>query len=203
MSKVGTPEEAPGKGRIKCGKAEVVLDYDFAKYLAEGYYMPLHIALLKVNVKLNPYSCPIGWKLCTLYNINYDKPARRGRTTVKTILDAVKAIPRYDEISSKGQIYNRIIAPFNRDLQNLVSLGMLSYCYYETPDGERIEGDKLGKLSYLEFSSLYVFFELKAYPDQTKRLEKKNMRIKSAINRNIKRAVKRKAQAEEGSKGEG
>ena len=180
---------------VKNGAAEVRLSFDMAEYLSGSYIMPYPSALLTINTKAHPYSIPLGWKLCALYNMNYDNPERRSRTTVATLLRAAKGIPRYEDIAATGQVYNRIIAPFNRDLQELVSAGVLSSYHYETPAGVRIEGNQLG-LSYQEFSALYVCFELRGYPDQTPRIEAKQKRISAAISR-AKNAAKKRKEAEE------
>ncbi len=180
---------------VKNGAAEVRLSFDMAEYLSGSYIMPYPSALLTINTKAHPYSIPLGWKLCALYNMNYENPERRSRTTVATLLRAAKGIPRYEDIAATGQVYNRIIAPFNRDLQELVSAGVLSSYHYETPAGVRIEGNQLG-LSYQEFSALYVYFELRGYPDQTPRIEAKQKRISAAISR-AKNAAKKRKEAEE------
>jgi len=188
VDKIGV---SAGENPVKGGKVKVTLTADMASYLAGAYIMPYPSALLTINTQYHPYSIPLGWKLCALYNMNYENPERRSRTTVATLMRAAKGIPRYEAISSTGQVYNRIIAPFDRDMQELVSAGVLSSYYYETPLGERIEGNKLGGLSYQEFSALYVRFELRGYPDQTPRIEAKQKRISAAISR-AKKAAKKK-----------
>lgn len=192
IDKLGVPaEENPVKG----GRVKVTLTYEMASYLAGAYIMPYPAALLTINTQYHPYSLPLGWKLCALYNMNYENPERRSRTTVATLLKAAKGIPRYEDIAHRGNIYDLLIKPFNRDLQELVSAGVLSSYHYETPAGVRIDGNQLG-LSYQEFSALYVCFELKGYPDQTPRIEAKQKRISAAISR-AKNAAKKRKEAEE------
>lgn len=193
VDKIGVPA---GENPVKGGRVKVTLTADMASYLAGAYIMPYPSALLTINTQYHPYSIPLGWKLCALYNMNYENPERRSRTTVATLLKAAKGIPRYEDIAATGQVYNRIISPFDRDLQELVSAGVLSSYYYETPAGIRIEGNQLGGLSYAEFSALYVCFELKAYPDQTPRIEAKQKRISAAISRAKRAARKKEEQAE-------
>lgn len=192
VDKIGV---SAGENPVKGGKAKVTLTADMASYLAGAYIMPYPSALLTINTQYHPYSIPLGWKLCALYNMNYENPERRNKTTVSTLLKAAKGIPRYESIAHRGNIYDKIISPFDRDMRELVSAGVLSSYYYETPAGVRIEGNQLGGLSYQEFSSLYVYFDLKAYPDQTPRLEAKQKRISAAISR-AKRAARKKEEAE-------
>lgn len=188
------------KGKaIKRGAAEVRLTYSMAEYLSGAYIMPYPSALLAINTNNHPYSIPLGWKLCALYNINYSNEERRGRTTVATLLQAAKGIPRYDAIATTGQIYDRIVRPFDRDLQALVEGGVLSSYHYETIEGEIIEGGKIGSLSYAAFRSLNVVYTFATYPDQTPRIEAKQKRIKAAISAAARRG---KAQREEQQKEE-
>lgn len=181
-----------GGNPIKRGAAEVQLTYSMAEYLAGAYIMPYPSALLTINTNNHPYSIPLGWKLCALYNINYGKQ-NQGKTTVGTLLKAAKGIPRYDVIASKGQVYDRIIKPFDRDMRELVDRGILSEYYYFDDMG--IRRDDIASLTYLEFSALNVWYEIKGYPDQTPRLEAKQKRISAAISR-TKRAAKKKQEAE-------
>lgn len=176
---------------VKRGSAEIRLSFDMAKYLAGSYIMPYPAALLRINTQYHPYSLPLGWKLCALYNVNYEKPDRRNKTTVATLLKAAKGIPRYDAIAAKGQVYDRIIAPFDRDMKELVERGILSGYYYLDDNGRKITS--LVSLSYSEFSSLNVWYDLASYPDQTPRLEAKQKRISAAISRAAKAARQKEA----------
>ena len=186
------------KGRpVSGGKAEVWLTSSMAEYLAGAYIMPYPSALLTINTHKNPYSIPLGWKLCALYNMNYGKP-RQNRTTVETLLRAAKGIPRYETIAHRGNIYDKIISPFDRDMRALVEAGVLSSYYYFDDNGNKVEN--LASLSYLAFSALNVWYEIEGYPDQAPRLEAKQRRISAAINR-AKRAARRD-QAEEQNKAE-
>ena len=177
---------------VKRGVAEFRLSFDMAEYLSGSYIMPYPDALLSINTHYHPYSIPLGWKLCALHNMNFGKDIAN-TTTVKTLLNAAKGIPRYSELAARGKIYERLISPFDRDLAALVEAGVLSTYWYYDGSGKRIESAQLGGLSYAEFSALYIHYELKNYPDQTPRLEEKSKRIKAAISRR-KSAAKKKAE---------
>ena len=168
---------------IRNGVAEFKFSFDMAEYMSNSYIMPYPTALLSINTHLHPYSIQLGWKLCALHNMNYGNEKRQNSTTVKTLLSAAKGIPRYSELAQRGNIYNRIIRPLDRDLAALVEAGVLSSYWYFTDIGVRIEPSQLGSLSYAEFSALNIHYELMNYPDQTPRLEAKNKRLKAAIRR--------------------
>lgn len=193
---------------VRGGVAEFRFSFDMAEYLCNAYIQPFPDLLLSVNTRYHPYSFPLGWKLCSLYNMDYGK-AKANTTTVKTLLNAAKEIPRYNDIAKQGHIYERIISRLDRDLAELVRIGVLSvYWYYNDKgeriesgyykDGEYIESNALGLMSYTDFSALHIHYELKDYPDQTPRLEAKRKRIRAAISRR-KTAAKNKKQTATGT----
>lgn len=184
-----------GDNPVKGGRVKVSLTLKMAYYLATRYPMPIPSALFTINTNNNPYSFPLGWKLCALDNINItnNHPERVGHTTVKTLLNAVKGIPRYESIAHRGNIYDKIIEPFDRDMRELVKRGILSGYYYYDDMGARV--DNIGAISYLTFSGLNIWYELKDYPSQILRLEAKQKRISAARKKAI-RAAKKKQEAE-------
>ena len=190
-----TPTE---KNPVKRGVAEVRLSFDMAEYLSNSYIMPYHRNLLRINTKRNPHSFPLGWKLCALHNVNFGNPKRADETTVETLLRAATGIPRYERIAHRGNIYDLIIKPFDRDMRALVEEGILSCYWYYNDLGLRIEGNQLGGLSYTDFSQLKVHYELTGYPDQTPRLEERSKRISAAIGR-AKARKKKQEQQESGA----
>lgn len=194
------------KGKpVSGGKAEVWLTYSMAEYLSGAYIMPYPSALLTINTHNNPYSIPLGWKLCALDNVNItnNHPERVGRTTVQTLLKAAKGIPRYNVIAEKGQVFDRIIKPFDRDMYALVKAGVLSSYSYFDDKGNTISSNALGGLSYLEFSALNVSYHIQGYPDQTPRLEAKQRRISAAINRARRAARKDQKKAQDAEEDSG
>lgn len=191
LGRIGGPEEVDGKP-VKRGVAEINIDFDMAEFLAGAYIMPFHEALLTINTHLHPYSFSIGWKLCFLHNENFGK-STANTTTVKTLLDSAEGIPRYSDLAARGNIYDRLIYPFDRDLAYLIEIGVLSTYWYYDDNGKKIESAQLGGLSYAEFESLHIHYEMNNYPDQTPRLEAKAKRIKATISRN-KNAAKKKAE---------
>lgn len=159
---------SPNEGNpVKGGALKIWLDFDLAKYLAKTYVMPYHRGLYKLNTNDYPHSIQLCWKLLFLHNMNRNKPKRRNTTTVKTLLSAAKDIPTYESLIEKGRIYERIIRPFDRNLAALVDVGVLSCYWYFDDHDNRIDGQRLGSLSYTEFSKLHIHYELLDYPDQS------------------------------------
>lgn len=160
----------PNDSPVKCGYADFKFSFDMAEYLSHAYVMSYPLSLLTINTKKNPNSIPFGWKLSDLHNQNFGKPTQ-DTTTVKTLLNSSKGIPAYEKIAASGEIERRIITPFDRDMYALVEAGVLSDYWYYSEDGTPINRDKVKSLSYREFASLNIHYELKGYPDQTPRIE--------------------------------
>ena len=131
--------------------------------------------------------------------MNFGRENRANETTVQTLLRAAKGIPRYERIAHRGNIYDLIIKPFDRDMRALVEAEVLSCYWYYDDMGNRIEGNQLGGLSYTEFSQLNLHYELSGYPDQTPRLEERSKRIAAAIGRAKARKEKREQEQESGA----
>ena len=186
---------------VKGGVAEFRFSFDMAEYLSNAYLMPFNPAIYTINTHKNPYSLSFAWKLFTLQNVNITNHHldRLNETTVKTLLSSAKGIPQYSTLAKRGNIYDRLIKPFDRDLAALkTTYGILSDYWYYTDKGERVYSSQLGLLSYTEFSALHIHYELKDYPDQTPRLEAKSRRIRAAISRR-KSAAKKKKTDENGT----
>lgn len=148
--------------------------YDLAKYLAKttGYIMPYPNKLFTLSAKYNPNSYYMGRRIAEHYNMNI---AKNNATTiaVKTLLDATPELPSYEEVAKgKGQIYQRIIEPFERDLKALVDAGVLESWEYCNSKKAPLTQDQLNGLTYEIFSELYVSFILAEYPNQEQRIRK-------------------------------
>lgn len=166
---------------VKHGAIEFIFSYDLAVYLSNAYIMHVPAKLFAINTRLHPYSVQFCWKLLALRNMNDDKK-NQSYTYVQTLLQSALSMPAYEDISKKGQILQRIVKPFDRDLKELVDKGILSEYWYITPDGTRIKGgdgefSPLFALSYSDFSKLKVFFLFSNYPSMENVRRKKQARI--------------------------
>lgn len=165
---------------IKKGVAEVKFSYTLAEYLAQAYIMPYPLSLLKVNTRLNPNSYYFGKKMVSHHNINAGK-ANSNIISVKTLLKCTPELPTYNEVMSGNKnIYNRIIAPFERDLTELVTNETLVSWNYCNSKHQPLTDEQKQPLNYDKFIDLYVEFDLTNYPDKTKRLQEKSEKIEKA-----------------------
>lgn len=148
--------------------------YDLAKYLAKttGYIMPYPNKLFTLSAKYNPNSYYMGRRIVEHHNMNI---AKNNATTiaVKTLLDATPELPSYEDVMSGNKnIYDRIIAPFERDLTALVDAGVLESWEYCNSKKAPLTQDQRNGLSYEIFSELYISFKLADYPNQEQRIRK-------------------------------
>lgn len=124
--------------------------YSSIKYLI---YLPKE--LFKINVRDNPNTFGILWKLLYHYNINENKGNKNSDClSVSTLLEYCSAIPHYDDtFKAQGGLSQRIIKPFIRDLDAINIID-----WYFLDEKNNIVAKNSIK-SYLDFITLKVKFE--------------------------------------------
>lgn len=144
------------------GRAVIKLNYDMAKILTQnGQIEPIPKALGQIKTNRNPNSLYIINKLISHYNMNIGKTNEHS-ISVATLLKCCPNIPNYEEIKTKGKVQQKIMIPFDRDLENLEELAILKeYTYYKA-DNTPLNSQELEKAltDYKIFISLMVHFEL-------------------------------------------
>lgn len=140
--------------------------------------MPINKNIFKINGQYNPNSYFFASKILAHHNMNLTKQ-NANRISVSTLLNA-PSIPSHEEVMAGNRnITDRIITPFERDLDALVDLGILKSWEYCNAKGEPLTDEQLDLESYDVFSQLLINFELKDYPDQTERIKKMQAAKKS------------------------
>lgn len=145
------------------GTALFNLDYDLATALIKyGQIELIHKNIGKIRTHSNPHSLPIYYRLANHYNMNIGK-TNEHIISVRTLLKACGDLPKYEDIKDNGRIQQQIINPFDRDLNNLVDLGLLTEnLYYCKADNTPLSDAELETFltDYKLFNSLMVHFEL-------------------------------------------
>lgn len=187
-----TGEEKRGKGQKKetvaysfvniADSGEVRRNGDIVFTFGNTFYqmllgypvMPYPAQLQTVNNKRNPNSYYLLRKIAEHKNMNVGKK-NEDIIAVKTLLAVAPFIPSYEEIMAGNKnVSDRIITPFERDMDALEETLSWSYCH---SNGEPLTEAELQDSSYDFFTSLMVKTEWKSYPDQTARLERKAERL--------------------------
>ena len=154
-----------------------------------GYPVMAYPALLqKLNGNANPNSFYLGRKITEHKNMNSGKK-NENLIAVKTLLAVAQFLPSYEEVMKGNRnIQDRIITPFERDMDALEDALSWNYCHSLN---EPLTDAELATMDYATFEGLLIFTSWKDYKDQTARLERKAERIAEA-EKNKKRATSKK-----------
>lgn len=136
--------------------------------------MPTQPQLWKLNSKRNPNSYFLLRKLMEHKNMNIGKK-NENIIAVKTLLSVCGSIPSYEEVKTKlkRDFTNRIINPFERDLNALEDTLTWEYCH---KNGKPLTDQELSEFNYSVFIDALILTHWKNYPDQTARLKAKEAR---------------------------
>ena len=154
-----------GKGIVR-GVITIRFDKDFFKLYRSYPVMAYHEELLKINLRVNPYSLRLGRRILEHKNMNIRK-SNENIISVATLLDAIPDMPSYEELGGAGQLRQRIIDPFERDMNYFEKANMFTWHYCGKKGAEISE-----PTTYTEFTKSLIKFTWLDYPDQTERIEK-------------------------------
>ena len=172
-------------------KGEVFFSFspDFMRLISgtESFALNIPPQLFKVKMGPHPHAWTIGKKLINHSNSNLGKPTE-STLSVKALLDYVETLPKEDEIAEGARQYTkRIIEPMERDLTELVTLGVIDYWEYchskeepltEEEQAARLdaEGNATKPLPYEIAKGLYITWKLSNDFNREDRLERKKAR---------------------------
>lgn len=143
-----------------------------------GYpVMPYPAQLWKLNGNKNPNSYYFLRRIAEHKNMNVGKK-NEDLISVKTLLAVAPFIPSIDEVMSGNRnIADRIINPFERDMDALADTLTWEYCHSSNAP---LTDTELQNMSYEVFEGLLIHTVWNKYPDQTARLERKQELIEEA-----------------------
>lgn len=142
---------------------------DLAEYLQQAYIMPYNTQLFRLDSR-NPNTWSIARKLNERYSMNRNNAAGKGNTlSVTSLLRAAPDIPSLEEVAKTNRHYwDRIIAPLENTLNQLVSIKFLKEWTYWNVRNTPLTDNQLAVLDYKTVLGLYVHYELvRTPPDQT------------------------------------
>lgn len=159
---------------IRKGVINVSFGTAFYNILLGYPIMPYPAQLWTLNSKRNPNSFYLLRKIAEHKNMNVGKK-NEDIIAVKTLLAVAPNLPSIEEVvAGNRNIADRIITPFERDMDALSDTLGWSYCH---SNGEPLTDAELQGFSYDFFTSLMIKTDWKNYPDQTARLERKAERL--------------------------
>jgi hypothetical protein len=170
---------------IKNGNIIMNFSTAIAQYLNNAYVMQYPLELLKIDER-KPNSFYLGKKLLQHNSIDNN----RGKGTaniisVKALLSCLPDMPAYEEVASKDRhLTQRIIEPFERDMDALSSILTWEYCNSRNVP---LTEEQNNNLTYAVFIESYIHFTPINTPDQTARLQAKAEQAKQAKERPVRR----------------
>ena len=159
---------------IKNGIITVSFGTAFYNTLLGYTVMPYPSQLWRLNPNNNPNSFYLLRRIAEHKNMNISKK-NEDIISVKTLLSSCPYLPTYDEVMAGDRALNRrIIEPFERDMDALNETFKWSYCNSKnTP----LSDAELINIDFELFKNLLIKIDWINYPDQTRRIERKNQKI--------------------------
>lgn len=163
----------------------------FFEILKSYPLMPIHRLTFKLDTRTNTNSYPLFRKIQEHKRINAGG-ANENTLSVKTLLGVCQGLPSYaDVMAGNRNLRQRIIDPFERDLDALEEALSWEYCH---TNGTPLTAEELENFTYELFETLLIKATWREYPDQTALIEGKKKRAKAARAR--KNASKKKGGAD-------
>lgn len=168
------PAKSQRGGYFHQGKCKIVFTGPFVEFMANGgrFYMPFYKALLSINSQYNPYGFQLGHKLQTHRFINDGKP---GQDIIS--VESLMRVCGFND--STRHPAKEVIDPFERDLDKLQELGVLSKWEYTNAKGEKLRDEQLNFSNFARWKKLYVKFEFNNYPARPRQAHKKAFKKES------------------------
>lgn len=146
------------KNRIERGVIVFAFNPYFVKAVKDYWSVMSYPAeMLQVNTKKNPNTYNLFRRICEHKRMNYGRK-NADRIKVETLLEACPNIPKYEAVKDIGGIDQRIIRPFERDL-DVINAFKWNYC---GKNGAQIDDPA----SYEEFVKANIKITWGEYPSQ-------------------------------------
>lgn len=161
-------------GVVKRGNILFSFGSTYYSYLMRCTIMPYPKDAFRLDDRKNPNSYYLARRISEHKNMNAGKP-NEDIISVETLLAACPYLPKYAEVKDTDRAFGRrIVEPFERDMNALSSFLSWEYC---GKNGSPLPEHDLSMQDYETFAAtrIHVFWTGE-YPDQTKRLERKEAR---------------------------
>lgn len=155
-----------GKTRTR-GCFVVRLEEDFARYLPSASTMWFPLALYRVVPVRQTCAFAFGLRLVLQYRYSKYKKNKfmANFIGVEVLLNSTTELPNHECIKDKGEMARRIIIPFMKGLDALVTVGVLeTWNFVNRNTGVAVPMEVIKKIRYKAFIQLYVYFKLCDYP---------------------------------------
>lgn len=172
---------------IKSGIVQCTFHPDFYGLMKTYQVMPMNKKALALDDRYNPNAYYFLREFCEHMNMNYSKP-NKNLISVMTLLKSTPEIPTYEELEKTNRQYKqKIIDPFERDLNKLEEIRAITWEYCHT-NALPLSDEELKEMDYEIFHKLLIHFELIDYPQRDN--SKKSLQVKNNQKKVLKKAQK-------------
>ena len=152
------------KGEISNGVVYIGLGDEFFEVLSKYPIMKYPTALFKIDGRRNANAYFLGRYLAEQKRMNKNK-MREDIHSVATLLQKMPKLPSYEEVmQGGGQVKQRIIDKFEKQLDTLIEIGILSEWIYCNNKSIPITDEELKKMKYSSFINYKMKVVWAAYP---------------------------------------
>lgn len=152
---------------IRNGVFQATLSLELWEYMqSKAFPMYIPPQLYEINSHKNPHSYYLLRKICEHKNMNRGK-ANEDLIAVKTLLGAASGIPTVEEVRKLDRnTKERIIVPFERDMNELAPTLQWEYCHNK---GKSLTRSELDGMDFTLFQTLMIRIKWVYYPEQSKK----------------------------------
>lgn len=152
---------------VRNGVFQATLSLELWEYMqSKSFPMYIPPQLYEINSHKNPHSYYLLRKICEHKNMNRGKP-NEDLIAVKTLLGAASGIPTVEEVRKLDRnTKERIIVPFERDMNELTPTLQWEYCHNK---GKSLTRSELDGMDFTLFQTLMIRIKWVYYPEQSKK----------------------------------
>lgn len=150
----------------KNGVIKATFGEKFSQAIEKYFVMPMPRPFLALNDKYNPNAYHLGRRIALHKNMNYGKD-NADLISVETLLDACPNLAGHEEVyrEEKSNYIQRIIEPFEHDMNALKETGILTWEYCYSKD-KPLTIEEVNELNYEKFRKLLIKITWLVYPER-------------------------------------
>lgn len=152
-------------GIDRMGNIHFIFNPIFYNLLMQYHIMPYPLQLFTINACKNPNGYPFLRKIAEHKYMNMGKK-NENIISIKTLLNVAPDIPPYEKVMTGNRnVKNRIIKPFERDMNALAETIKWRYCH---KGGKSLNDEETKNFSYDMFKNLMIKIEWVKYPKKAR-----------------------------------
>lgn len=159
------------------GNATIKLGESFFEILKSNPTMLLPKAYYLTDDRNHPHTASFIETISRFKKMNIDK-TNNDILSVETLINNCPTIPSYEEVKNSRRYKERIIIPFDRDLEEVVNMGVIKEYIYYYENGKPLGNTAVTSLKYEDFIRCNIRFTWDEEPQYKERKNKFKKRAK-------------------------